>query len=84
MKKQVKYKKYFVGYRTLWLKEKYLFCYKYQRSNLIVCLNIYSRESSFLFSGNSTIQFNQIKTDKRSKTDILMKLTKNLVFIAIS
>ena len=39
----------------------YLFCYKYRRRNLKLYPNIYSHESSFIFRGNSKIQFNHKK-----------------------
>ena len=63
-------------------KERYLCCYKYRRRYLNEYLNIYSRESSFHFRGNSTIPFNHEKLNKQSKAGILIKLTKNLVIIA--
>ena len=69
--------------RTL-TKEWYLGCYKYQRRNPNVYSNIYSRESNFLFKGNSTIQFNRKKANKQSKVKILMKLTANSVIAASS
>ena len=55
---------------------------KCRRRNLNVDPNIYSRESNFLFRGNSTVQFSHKKLNKQSKTDNLMKLTKNPVIIA--
>ena len=36
----------------------YLCCHKHERRNLNAYPNIYSRESIFLFKGNSTIRFN--------------------------
>ena len=66
----------------------YLCCHKHERRNLNAYPNIYSRESIFLFKGNSTIRFNytpnkQIKqffrTDILNKTVTLMQITKNLV-----
>ena len=61
----------------------YLQCYKYRRRKLDVYPNIYSRDSSFIFSGNSTIHFNH-KKKKQSRTGTLIKLRKNLVIVAIS
>ena len=46
----------------------YLSYYKCQRKNLNVYPNIYSRESSFLFRGNSTVKFNH-KKSKQIKQD---------------
>ena len=43
----------------------YLCCYKYWTRNLNVHHNIYSRERSFIFKGNSKIQFNHNKTNKQ-------------------
>ena len=60
----------------------YLSCYICRRKSFNVYPNTYSRQSSFLFRGNSRIQFNHVKANKQSKVDILMKLTKNLVVIA--
>ena len=74
-------KKYIGMLRTL-ARGWYLHCYKCRRINLSLHPNTYSRQSSFLFRGNSRIQFNHLKANKQSKADILMKLTKNLVIIA--
>lgn len=62
-----------------------LLCYyKYWGRNLNEYPNI-SRENSFLFRGNSTIQFNRKKTNEQIKQDMyLMKVTENLVIIASS
>ena len=47
----------------------YLRCYKYRHRNLNLYLNIYPCESSFLFRGNSMIEFNDKKPpNKQSKT----------------
>ena len=43
----------------------YLCCYKHWPRNLNVHHNIHSRERSFIFKGNSTIQFNHNKTNKQ-------------------
>ena len=52
--------------RTL-IKQCYFCCYKYRLRNLNVYLNIYSRESSFLFRGNQTIQFNHKKHEQTNQ-----------------
>ena len=44
----------------------YLRCYKYQRRNLNVYSNIYSRESSFLLSGIRQSGFIMNQTNKRN------------------
>ena len=44
----------------------YLCCYKYQCRNLNVYPNIDSRESSFLYRGNSAIQFNHKKQTNKA------------------
>ena len=74
-------KKYFGMLCTL-ARGWYLCCYKYRGVNLNVYPSTYSHQNSFLFRGNSRIQFNHVKANKQSKADILMKLTKNLVKIA--
>ena len=62
----------------------YLRCYKYRRRYVSIYLNMYSRESSFPFRVNSSIQFNHKKTNQQSKIVILMKPTKHLAIIASS
>ena len=42
----------------------YLRCYKDRRRNVNTYPNIYSRKSSFLFRGNSTIQFSHKETEQ--------------------
>ena len=68
MKKQVKYEIDICWMLRTLAEEWYLRCYKYQRTNYNVYPNIYSRERSFLFRGNSTIQFNHKKI-KQTKQD---------------
>ena len=60
----------------------YLNCYKHRRKSLHVYPNIYSRESSFLFRGNSMIQFNHKKTEQTKQDRYFDETTKNLVIIA--
>ena len=79
MKKQVKKGIFCWMLRTL-TKGWYLRCYKYQHRNHNIYPNIYSREYSFLFRGNSTIKFSHKKTEQTIR-HILIKLTKNLVTI---
>ena len=69
-------KKYFGMLCTL-AKRWYLCCYKCWHTNLNVYPNTYSHQSSFLFQGNSRIQFSHVKVNKQSKADILMKLMEN-------
>ena len=74
MKKRVNSKKIFCWLLHTTTKGWYLCCYKYRCGNLYVYPNINSRESRFLFRGNSSIQFNHKKTptDKaQTKTSIL-------------
>ena len=61
--------------RTM-IKGWHLCCYKCLHRNLNVYSNIYSRETSFLFRGNSNDPFSSLKSSKHSKTDSSMKLTK--------
>ena len=46
----------------------YRCCYKYRCRNLNLYPNIYFRESSFLFRGNSTTHFNR-KKNEQTKQD---------------
>ena len=52
----------------------YLCCYKYWPRNLNVHHNIYSRERSFIFKSNSTIQFNHNKTNKDKYFDAAVSI----------
>ena len=55
----------------------YLCCYTYWPRTLNVNPNIYSRERSFLFKGNSTIQCNHNKTNKQRGIFMHVFLFKN-------
>ena len=63
------------GEKNCWMLRILLCYYKYWGRNLNEYPNI-SRENSFLFRGNSTIQSNLKKTNKQSKICIWWKLRK--------
>ena len=73
-KKNEAEKKYFVVCYTPWLKDAI-----YAVTNISITN---SSENSFSFRSNSMTQFNNKK--QRSKTSILMNITKTLVIIAIN
>ena len=73
-KKNEAEKKYFVVCYTPWLKDAI-----YAVTNISIRN---SSENSFSFRSNSMTQFNNKK--QRSKTSILMNITKTLVIIAIN
>ena len=51
-------------------------CCKYRRKNLSTYPNIYSRESSFLFTGNSAIPFNHKKIEQKKQGMCFDKINK--------
>ena len=54
----------------------YLCCYKYWLKNLNVHSNIYSRESSLIFRGKSTVQFNKYKNEQTKQDRCLDETNK--------